>query len=90
LYLLSVGSGEWEEQCKVLCVRAEKKLEMGAYGGAISDIKLSQKILQSQAESFDKRRSELKRKYFWSYFCCLCASRQAQMEETREIELLRI
>lgn len=53
---------------------------MGAYGAAISDIKLSQDILKRQAESFDKRRSELKRKYFWSYFCCLCTERQAQME----------
>jgi hypothetical protein len=58
---------------------------MGAYGGAISDIKLALETLQKQAESFDKRRSELKRKYFWNYFCCLCANRQAQMEEAREI-----
>lgn len=57
---------------------------MGAYGGAISDIKLAHETFQKQTESFDKRRSELKRKYFWSNFCCLCAVRQAQIEEARE------
>jgi hypothetical protein len=71
---------DWEERCRLLSCRAEKKLEGGNYKGAIGDLKLAHEVLRGQEESFEQRRSELKRRYFWSYFCCLCTGRQAQME----------
>lgn len=89
-YIRILGE-DWLAQCRLLKERAERGLRVGDVEGSYLDLLKAKEIMQEKEGSFERRRKEVGRRYRLRSLCCMC-SRTAtqQLEEQRELELLRI
>jgi hypothetical protein len=82
---------DWLSQTKLFKERAEKSLRGGDLEGCNNDLLKCKEILREKEESFEKRRKQVGRRYMLRSFCCMCSrSATAQLQEQRELELLKI
>ncbi len=89
-YIRILGE-DWLAQCRLLKERAERGLRVGDVEGSYLDLLKAKEIMREKEGSFERRRKEVGRRYRLRSLCCMC-SRTAtqQLEEQRELELLRI